>query len=433
MKTRWILILSVFLNAGLLAALVATRRPAEPTTAPGTDAGHGPSRTVTRVVPGAPTPAPAAVVNPLDWTSIESEDYRQYIANMRAAKVPEETIRDIIIADVNKLYAAKIAALRPSPADFKFWKTRDREMRDAERQRRQKERELLAEKRALIKELLGVDLETEMARQTGEVDRDSFRYGWLSPEKQEQVRELLDKYREQERAIFAEGGFSPENRAKLMALRAQQEAELASILTPAEFEEYQLRNSWTARNMRENLAAFQPTEREFREIFKLQKAFDDQFGMWRGGGDESFWQAREQAQQALEEQLRAILGDQRYQEYVLSQDPRYRDIFDFAQNNNLAADTAKKIYEVRMAAEAERQRIQNDASIPAEQRQAQLALVANQAKQALGTLLGPDTLNAYVQSEGRWLSRLESGSSGGRQGFGGGGPPPGRGFRGRRG
>jgi hypothetical protein len=432
MKTRWILIVSAFLNAGLLAALVVTRRPAEPAAKPSTEPARTPTRTVTKPATPAAAQDPTLLVKPLDWTAIESEDYRQYIANMRAAKVPEETIRDIIIADVNKLYAQKIAALRPSPADFKFWKTYDREAREAERQRRQKERELLAEKRALIKELLGVDLETELARQTGEVDRDAFRYGFLSPEKQEQLRALRDKYREQERALFAEGGFSPENRAKLMALRAQQEAEMASILTPAEFEEYQLRNSWTARNMRENLVAFQPTEQEFREIFKLQKAFDDQFGLWRGGGDDAFRQAREQAQQALEEQLRAILGEQRYQEYQLAQDPRYRDIYDFAQNNNLAADTARKIYEVRMAAEAERQRIQNDNSIPPDQRQAQLALIANQAKQALGTLLGPDTLNAYVQSDGRWLTRLESGSSG-RSGFGGGGPPPGRGFRGRRG
>jgi hypothetical protein len=432
MKTRWILILSVFLNAGLLAALVATRRPAEPAAAPA----HEPARTSTRTVgkadSGAAVQDPAVLVKPLDWTSIESEDYRQYIANMRAAKVPEETIRDIIIADINKLYAQKIAALRPSPADFKFWKTYDREAREAERQRRQKERELLAEKRALIKELLGVDLETELARQNGEVDRDAFRYGFLSPEKQEQVRALRDKYRDQERAIFAEGGFSPENRAKLMALRAQQEAEMASILTPAEFEEYQLRNSWTARNMRENLVAFQPTEQEFREIFKLQKAFDDQFGLMRGGGDDAFRQAREQAQQALEEQLRAILGDQRYQDYMLAQDPRYRDIYDFAQNNNLPTDTARKIYEVRLAAEAERQRIQNDATLPPEQRQAQLTSLASQTKQALGTLLGSDALNAYVQSDGRWLNRLEGTSSGGRPGFGGGGPP-GRGFRGRRG
>lgn len=432
MKARWILWVSIFLNAGLLAALVLPWRPNEPERAPTPQTVQTPTRTVTRPVPATSASDPSVLVKPLDWTSIESEDYRQYIANMRAANVPEETIRDIIIADVNKLYAQKTAALRPSPADFKFWKTYDREAREAERQRRAKERELLAEKRALIKELLGVDLETELARQTGEVDRDAFRYGFLSPEKQEQVRALRDKYREQERAIFAEGGFSPENRAKLMALRAQQEAELASLLTPAEFEEYQLRNSWTARNMRENLVAFQPTEQEFREIFKLQKAFDDQFGLWRGGGDDAFRQAREQAQQALEEQLRALLGEQRYQDYLLAQDPRFRDIYDFAQNSNLTADTAKKIYEVRLAAEAERQRIQNDASMPPDQRQAQLASLASQTRQALGTLLGPETLNAYVQSEGRWLSRLENPGSG-RSGFGGGGPPPGRGFRGRRG
>jgi hypothetical protein len=50
---------------------------------------------------------------PLDWRSIESEDYREYIARLKAAGCPWETIKDIIIADVNRLYAPKIAALQP--------------------------------------------------------------------------------------------------------------------------------------------------------------------------------------------------------------------------------------------------------------------------------------------------------------------------------
>jgi hypothetical protein len=435
MKTRIVLIVSIFLNAGLAAAFLVAKRPADKTTGDTSDAL---TKTVTRKS-SAGRPARTVIVpgKDLNWSSVESDDYKQYIANMRAAGVPEETIRDIIIADVNKLYAGKIAALRPSPSDFKFWKTYDREARNAERERGQKERELQQEKRELIKELLGVDLEAEIARQNGERDRDALRYGFLSPEKQEQLKSLREKFRDQERAIFANGGgFTPENRAKFTALRAQQEAEMAALLTPAEFEEYQLRSSHTARNMRENMTSFQPTEQEFREIFKLQKTFDDQYGMMRGGGgDDTLRQSREQAQQALEEQLKALLGDQRFKDYTLAQDEHYRDIYDFAQNNNLTTDTAQKIYEVRAAAEAERQRIQNDRSIPADQRQAQLAALATQTKQALGTFLGPDTFNTYQQGDGRWINRLDSSSDGRGSGRGGPGRGPGGGGRpgGRRG
>src|ERR1043165_5400469 len=34
------------------------------------------------------------------WSRVESSDYKQYIANLRAIQCPEATIRDIIITDV---------------------------------------------------------------------------------------------------------------------------------------------------------------------------------------------------------------------------------------------------------------------------------------------------------------------------------------------
>src|SRR5262245_10847191 len=55
-----------------------------------------------------PQPEPVAAVvvtaatgtnSPFHWRTIESEDYRKYIANLRAIGCPEETIRDIIVAE----------------------------------------------------------------------------------------------------------------------------------------------------------------------------------------------------------------------------------------------------------------------------------------------------------------------------------------------
>jgi hypothetical protein len=52
---------------------------------------------------------------------MESTDYQRYIANLRTIGCPEQTIRDIIIADVNKLFeerAEQIGSLQ----DFDYWK-----------------------------------------------------------------------------------------------------------------------------------------------------------------------------------------------------------------------------------------------------------------------------------------------------------------------
>jgi hypothetical protein len=54
-----------------------------------------------------PTPParPAAAVPPvLQWNQIESPDYRTYVANLRGIGCPEQTIRDIIMADVDEVY-----------------------------------------------------------------------------------------------------------------------------------------------------------------------------------------------------------------------------------------------------------------------------------------------------------------------------------------
>ncbi len=348
----------------------------------------------------------------LDWTSVESADYRAYIQNLREIGCPEETVRDIIIADINKLYASKVAALYPSPKEFKFWRVDDRTARNEARDRDQKRHELDKEKRDLIKELLGVDSESEMARWSGRPNDDNYRYGFLSAEKQEQTKALDHKYREMERDLLKDGGgWTPENRAKFMALRAERETEMAKLLGTEDFEQYQLRNSYTARNMRDNLTGFQPNEDEFREIFQMRKAYDDQFGFTRDGSDEAVREEKKLAQQKLEEQLKATLGEERFHEYQLSQDPHFREDFDFTQRYNLPRQTAETLYQVRLAAEQERQRIRNDATLNDQARAAALKGLGQDTRAALEPTLGKDNFQNYLSRNG-WVGRLDETSNG---------------------
>jgi hypothetical protein len=59
----------------------------------------------------------------------------------------------------------------------------------------------------------------------------------------------------------------------------EKDAELAKVLTPQEKEEYDLRMSQTAMMMRMQMSEFQPNEQEFRDIFKLRKDFENEYGM----------------------------------------------------------------------------------------------------------------------------------------------------------
>src|SRR5216117_3816516 len=95
------------------------------------------------------------MIKPFNWESVEATDYKQYIANLRSVGCPEETIRDIITADVNKLYESKRKELAGPKKKFEFWKPGSMMGAAFDPERAEKERALNKEKRALITELLG--------------------------------------------------------------------------------------------------------------------------------------------------------------------------------------------------------------------------------------------------------------------------------------
>src|SRR3989442_242628 len=110
MKKTLILVGSLLGNAALVAAL--TRPSPTPAPAPVPVVEVVVTNVVVKEVPAPPETVEKTSVVRMNWTNVESADYRAYIANLRSVGCPEETIRDIIIADVNKLYASKWRALR---------------------------------------------------------------------------------------------------------------------------------------------------------------------------------------------------------------------------------------------------------------------------------------------------------------------------------
>ena len=63
---------------------------------------------VERTETAAAAPAPVArASDPFRWSQLESSDYRTYVANLRRVGCPEQTIQDIIKADVDELYTRK--------------------------------------------------------------------------------------------------------------------------------------------------------------------------------------------------------------------------------------------------------------------------------------------------------------------------------------
>jgi hypothetical protein len=66
-------------------------------------------------------PAMSEAVAGFTWRDVESTDYRQYVANLRTIGCPEQTVRDIVLAELNDLYSTWLQSTGRGPEIRKFW------------------------------------------------------------------------------------------------------------------------------------------------------------------------------------------------------------------------------------------------------------------------------------------------------------------------
>ena len=342
------------------------------------------------------------------WSRVEADDYKQYIANLRAIQCPEATIRDIIITDVLKTYVGKTAALQ-APRLREFWKT-ESQWPGGDREFHRKNRELEREKRSLLKELLGADVEKDLRQIQGIPDWRGRSMAYLPEEKRDNVVAIEEKYRDLRREILRqgqEGAPSPEGVARLEDLGAKQSAELASLLTPQQVEEYDLRHHEISQKLRADLATFRPTEQEFRTLFRLNK----EFAAVRPAANSNLNEGRNQASLAtpskdLEPKIRAALGEQRYAELRRAQDWEYRILARLAEENGLPREAAGKVYDMKTAVEEQKLKVSKNETLTPEQRRAALQAIGTETDRALRGVLGDPAYQAYKRRHGSWIPNL---------------------------
>src|SRR6266850_3270860 len=236
-------------------------------------------------------------------------------------------------------------------------------------------------------------------------------YGIPAPEKQDQLKTLQSKYDELEQEVYArsKGMLLDEDQEQLRRIEKQREAELAQVLTPEELEEYQLRNSSTANSMRAQMTGFQPSEEEFRKIFRVQKVFDNDFNSAFDVTDDAQAEvkarAQQEAQDALNDEVKKILGDKRFTEYQRAQDPDYRTLVQVADRFELSRDVANRVYGMKQEAERQKLALEANAQLSDEQRRAALAAIARETQRSVADAMG-NVFKSYYKTAGGWIQNL---------------------------
>jgi hypothetical protein len=397
----------ICLNLGLLAGLAYVwkqRLPAKTALPTAGNQEATTSTTGTRFVTRKIQSAGGAPATPgrFTWRLLESADFKRYIENLRSVGCPEQTIQDIIVAEVNKLYAGKEAALRLRPEHLKPWEMFGAS-RFAEMDRERKFRQLMREKRALLKDLLGIDVPQEVpsiwARSSDSAQEAAL--AKLPEGKRELVREIQDQLWDKQQELQARtmGFWEPEDQQEMQRLQKEYRDALAKTLAPDELLDYQLATSPTARNLRSELSAFSASDQEFRDIFRLRQQVEDAT-MDLQGNDPEANRKRMEAHQQMDQQLRTMLGEQRYAEYQRSRDYQYRNLTRLARDNGLPPDTASKAYDMNQLAMQEAARIRSQRDLSREERDALLRQMQADLDSSMGNLLGPQVYQRFQQNYG---------------------------------
>lgn len=330
------------------------------------------------ILPGvsnAPVVKTAVVVRRqfFSWQEVESDDYPTYIKNLRDIACPEQTIRDIIIADVNALYARRWAMEVTTP-DQQWWRAEPDT--NVLQQAAVKVRQLEQERRELLTTLLGVSWESgdlvSLPRPTrAPLPLDGPVLGTLPPEVKQAVEQiaLSSSDRVDEYLAAQQRAGKQADPAVLARMRAEMRRELMGVLSSAQLEEFLLRYSDTARNLRAELAqlkSFNATPAEFRAMFQNLDSLNEQLAMV----DDSTPQGAQHRQTLLAQMqaaLKQALGEKRYEQYRLLHDSRYQEALAEAQNAG-NPESALALYEIKLAAAGEQERIKGLAGLTDEQR-----------------------------------------------------------------
>src|SRR5262249_46813264 len=137
----------------------------------------------------------------------------------------------------------------------------------------------------------------------------------------------------------------PVDLAGLKKIQDHRKEILSQILTPEERDEYELRTSDTAERLRSQLVGFNPSEQEFRDMYRLWQAHDEKFA-FVSADDENARRAKEQDQQRIEQEIRAKLAPQRVAEYERNRRQDYQPLCFFAERYELPQTTLHSIFEI---------------------------------------------------------------------------------------
>jgi hypothetical protein len=120
--------------------------------------------------------------------------------------------------------------------------------------------------------------------------------------------------------------------------------------------------------LRDELRGVEPTPEEFRKIFRAIDPIEHQMQMEFGGQEAMSEKQRERFERQRDEAIRETLGPNRYQAFLLTKDPLYRQAQMMAMQYGAPPKAVMPIYQMTKLNESRRQQIINDGKLTPQQK-----------------------------------------------------------------
>jgi hypothetical protein len=313
---------------------------------------------------------PVFTAKKMGWEQLDTSEYDSYLSSLKAVGCPEEKVRYIILTDINEL-VAKRRVKEAVAHDIQWWRSEPEQSLTLALQ--EKGRTLDEERNRLITKYLGpsaVEDERGEAMLWSNVQLTGPVLGGLPSEVHNVVQEICGRSLERSQASFwaRVNDGQPLNQVEMAKMREQTRADLRKVLKSDALEEFLLRYSHNAHQMRLNLRGFEPTPDEFRKIFRATDLIDHQLQLEYGGPEALSQEQRERYERQRDAAIREALGQQRYQDYLMTKDPLYRQAQMTALQYGAPPKAILPIYQLTKDTESRRQKILNDSTLSPQQK-----------------------------------------------------------------
>lgn len=347
--------------------------------------------------------AVAYVTNRFDWRNVESEDWEQLVAGLRAIGCPEKTIRDILFARASRAFDKPD---RPAGPALPFWTAgvkRQRAQREQSRLR-DAEREKLRER---LQRLIGFDADPREHEILGHLQDQALSRFFFGPMPEETFQRLVatvahydvlkDGVNSRAGGVLLAGD---EDELKNLSTRLRQE--MATLLTPTQAEEMNARCAIMQFGNKVEFEATDLTPADLRQVAlayaKVRDPLADMFELWHSPSDNE--------QELVHAAAREVLGATRYAQFERAADNDFRMLFNLGKELELPREAAVKVYDVRNLAQQELQRLRDDSSLSDAERNQRVEKMQTETQQAVLDALGAKACQDFLNRGGVWVTNL---------------------------